>query len=156
MKTTMTYGSEAHDRFARTTLRRSRTHLATTVLLYGGIAIWFASVHASAGYFAFLVAAGLFIALYNLRRMRSARLALANPERLSSFAADQRRSHRLRGTIYLAVTPPLLGATWYGAVTTSGMTTSSWVMLTGATLFLAWGGVFWARALLTLRRSGVD
>ncbi len=138
---------------ALTTVRRSWAHLATTLILYAAILAWFESQHASRAYFLVIVVFGVVVALYNVRRMRTARAALANPETLASFAEDQARSHRLRGRIFLVLAPLLLVVTWYGALRSSDMNATSWTVLMLATSLLVAGGVRWVASLRRLSYS---
>jgi hypothetical protein len=120
--------------------------MAISVAICGLILGWYVRRGAPVIAYVAVAVIAAFLIVYNVARVVRARSALREPAFLESFAAAQRRSHRLRGRIYLVGAPILIGATWFGAFT-SLMHPESWVVLLAITLFLSGGWWWWFRAI---------
>jgi hypothetical protein len=93
---------------------------------------------------------GAFLVIYNIIRIGRARDALREPARLAMFAAEQRRSARVRGRIYLAGAPVVVVVSWTAILVSSRPPVDSWIVVIGGTIFLAGAWVGWFRALRRL------
>jgi hypothetical protein len=120
-----------------------------TIAVYAAILGWFASRGVSRSAFLAVVGMGILVMTYNVVRIARARAALREPVRLEGFAAGQRRSHRVRGRVYLVGAPILIGVTWLGMLASSHSPMDAWAVLIACTLFLSAG---WVRWFVALRR----
>jgi hypothetical protein len=109
--------------------------------------IWYALRGAPTTAFVAVSSIGALLLVYNLVRIARARAALREPATLARFAEGQRRSHRIRGRIYLVGTPIVLGVTWMGVLMSGRVDADAWVVLAVITAFLVAGWVFWLRVL---------
>ncbi|HEX4352447.1 MAG TPA: hypothetical protein VHZ95_06025 [Polyangiales bacterium] len=112
-----------------------------------------ALLHATAGHYAALAAFLCMIVVYNLLRIRAARSVFASREAATRFIARQRRSHLVRGTAYLIISPALVIFVSVGLLRESPPAPlRAWIVFAGSTLFLAYGWLWWARALRRVKR----
>ena len=145
--------SEAQLRaFARGTEHASLRHLRFSIPV--GIVVLVCEVVLGGGPFAYAFVGALTIVLvfYNIVRIRSARRAAAGSiEAGRAFILEQRRSHLVRGRLFLVGVPVLVAVTWAGALRAS-MSTFALNALLITTGFLAVGWCWWWRALPRVRR----
>jgi hypothetical protein len=132
------------------TVTASWRHMAGSVALCAAIFGWYSTRDTPAYGYAGVGAIGAFLVAYNLVRIHRARAALAEPSLLEVFWQGQRRSHRARGRSYLVLAPIVVAMTWAGMLRMPHEPMDAWIVLVGATLFLAFGWIFWFRAV---RRS---
>ena len=137
--------------FARETIAASKRHLLTSVVLtvVGGSAL------ALTGYLpgAFTMAGiGSFLVLYNVFRIRAASRALSSTDLGTTFVRGQRRSHLVRGTVYLVGSPVLVFITAFGLASKDpGAPAFEWLLFGAICAFLAYGWVWWLRTLRRVR-----
>lgn len=134
---------QALQSLAVTTIRHSRRHLATSVVLCAAILGWYATRGAPFLAFATVGILGGILVIYNLARISRARSALAKPDQLPAFVAGQRKSRRIRGPIYLFIAPVIAIATWWRMLQAERNDTDAWIVLVLATVALAAGWVWW-------------
>ena len=134
---------------AATIVRRSWQHLGASVVLCVAIAAWFSTQRAPAWAYGIVVGVGALSVTYDLLRIAVARRALRDPSRLEGFASGQRRSHRVRGRVYLVAAPMLIVATWLLAFASapSAFAPASWAVLAFTTLSLMVGWWMWLRVV---------
>jgi threonine/homoserine/homoserine lactone efflux protein len=142
--------TQAPGGYAVTVVRRSWRHMGLSVAMCAAILGWYASRGASPAAFIGVTCIGVFLVIYDVIRIVRARDALAEPDRLDGFASEQRRSHRVRGRIYLVTAPVLVVVTWIGMLASSREPWDSWAVLIGGTTFLAAGWAWWFNVLRRL------
>jgi hypothetical protein len=135
---------------AQGTIRGSLRHLVLSVVMGVTILAWYATSGAPRSTYVVIVAIGVFLVAYNVSRITRARRALAAPEQLADFAAGQRRSHRVRGRIFLVAAPVVLALTWIGSIVGGTLSRDSWIVLSGITIFLAVAWFHWFRVVRRL------
>ena len=94
--------------FARGTIRGSKRHLLISVAMT--VAFAGAGLACGASALTLLALAVMCggLVTYNLVRIRAARRALGSPQLAHDFVLAQKRSHLVRGTLYLIASPVLL------------------------------------------------
>ena len=138
--------------FAHGVVRGSRRHLLTSVLLCGGLVAWGVHLGSDPASRVLMCAIGAALLLYNLLRIRSARRALASTELAQRFVLAQRRSHLLRGTTFLVLTPMLLVFVWINVLMLGDASGELIVTLAVISAGLAGAMIWWSRALRRVRR----
>jgi hypothetical protein len=109
---------------------------------------------ASVGAYVFIAATTVFLFAYNFFRIRSARRALAAPGRLPEFARAQRKSHLVRGRIYLVAAPIIVVVTWLLLARDLPSVPPSHVIVAAAgTVFLGFYWLVWLRTIRRIRRD---
>ena len=132
---------------ASMTVRKSWEHMGLSVALCVAILAWYAIRGAPVAAFVGVTGIGVFLVAYNIVRITRARDALREPARLAAFAKGQRRSHKIRGRVYLVGAPIVVGVTWIGMLSLPHAPADAWAVLLGLTLFLSVGWVQWLRVL---------
>ena len=143
-------------RQAGMTVKRSWQHMAVSVALCAAVVVWYAVRCAPASVFFGVTGIGAFLVVYNVVRIARARAAVREPSRLERFAQGQRRSHWIRGRLYLVGAPILVAATWVGTLTTSRLPVDSLLALVIATVVMALGWVWWFRVVRRLTYTAVQ
>jgi hypothetical protein len=125
--------------------------MAVSVLLCAAILGWYAARGASAVAFVGVVVIGVFLVVFDAVRIAGARAAIREPSSLSRFADGQRRSHRVRGHLFLVGAPVILAGTWAGTLMSSSrLPADAWAFLLATTLFIGVGWVWWLRIVRRL------
>lgn len=135
-------------RFARSVISASKRHLLISVL--GTLALEAANYATGASILtmAILATIGTSLVLYNLLRIRRAARALESTTDAGEFVVAQRRSHRVRGKVYLVASPIVLVATGLGLVLERPRPPlGAWVAFLLVAAVLAYGWIWWRRAL---------
>ncbi len=139
---------------ARDCVRGSWRHMATGSMICAAIVAWYGWRGAATSSIASVAAFALFIVGYNLRRIFAARRALGDPSRLRGFSLGQRRSHLVRGRVFMIAMPLILVVTWTGvAFERARLPADAWAVLAGTTLLLAWGWRSWRRGLARIHAT---
>lgn len=138
--------------FAEGAVRGSRRHMVMSLLVCGAVEAFEISVHASAGVHAGVIGILVFLVVYNVLRIRLARRALAagTADALRAFVHGQKRSHLVRGRIFLIACPVVVAAGWASTLYELRSTDRPAiyvVAMLATTAFLAWGWLFWWRGL---------
>jgi hypothetical protein len=125
--------------------------MAVSVLLCAAILGWYAARGAQAVAFVGIVVIGVFLVVFDVVRIARARAAIREPSSLPRFADGQRRSHRVRGRLYLVGAPVIVAVTWAGTLMSSSrVPTDVWAVLLATTLFIGLGWVWWLRVVRRL------
>jgi hypothetical protein len=137
--------------FARGAITASKRHLVSSVLLTVAVGVAAALLH----YATAMIAAGMigfFLVVYNVLRIRAASRALGSAELGVKFVERQRRSHLVRGTAYLFLSPVLVLVTAIGlALEKPGPPAIEWLLFGAIWALLAYYWVWWLRALRRVR-----
>jgi hypothetical protein len=141
-------------RLASDCVRGSWRHMATGTMICAAIIGWYGWRGAAMSSIAVVAAFACVIVGYNFARIFGARRALHDPSRLRGFSLGQRRSHLVRGRIFMVAMPLILIVTWTGvAFERARLPTDAWVVLVGTTLFLVWGWRTWRQGLARMHAT---
>lgn len=138
--------------FARGTIAGSKRHLAQSAMLAAVVAALGALIGAPAIHLVGIGVIGAALVAYNLLRIRNAKRALQSAEGGRAFVRDQRQSHLVRGKLYLVASPLLVVAVAIGlAREQPSVPVGAWLAFVACAAFIAYGWVWWARALRRVR-----
>ena len=136
--------------FARGTIRGSRRHLLLSVVWFTAVAGAVLASGASVLTVVVLAAICAGLIAYNLVRIRAATRALGSPQLAHDFVLAQKRSHLVRGRIYLIASPILLAGTGAGLAHEQPTPPPyAWAVFAFTGAVLVYGWIWWVR---TLRR----
>lgn len=132
--------------------RGSRRHLATSIAVGAVVFACEAGLGGGPVAYVFVVLVTGMLVACNVGRIRSARRAVTGSlEAARAYVLGQRRSHLIRGQVFLVGAPVILAITWAAALRVP-LPVFGWVVLLGGTGFLAYGWGWWWRALPRVRR----
>jgi hypothetical protein len=140
-------------RFAAGTARASRRQLGLSVALIAGIIVVLVAIGAPTSALVKPACIGVFLIAVHTRRLVLAKAELRQPRADGAFIRSHRRSHLLRGRIFLVACPILVLYTltrlW---LEEPPAPTGAWLATAGIVGFLGVGYVWWIRALRDVRK----